>query len=449
MGTALKVDTDLLLSSKSCSHSSGEQKLCTKSGGGESCAFDGAYVVLNPIRDAAHLVHGSIVCAAHSYETRGSRSTGSHMYRNGFTTDLSEIDIIYGGEEKLYNAILYIAEHYSPSAIFVYSTCVPGVTGEDIELICKRAGEKISMPAIPVVAPGFLGRKNLGNRIAGEVLLNHVVGKAEPPADYLSGPTVNLLGEYNIAGENAEIIRVLERVGFRVLAKITGDSDFQEITYAHRSSVNLLVCGRALVNLAEGMNERYGIPFSEVSFFGMANTSHALRTAAELHGGDALRVQCENVIAEEESRTMALLEVFRKRLRGTKTVVYTGGVKSWSLISALNDLGMEVTACGTKKSSQSDIEKIKSWIGEERLLNDTSPTNLMRVYRETGADILIAGGRNQYLAAKERIPFIDVNQEKHTPYAGYGGLVNLARDIVTTMDSPVWRAVRGGAPWEA
>ncbi len=436
------------LSSKSCSHNDSGEKACMKPRGGESCAFDGSYIVLNPIRDTAHLVHGSIVCAGHSYESRGSLSSGSRMYRNGFTTDLTEMDIIYGGEKKLYESAVYIAENYKPSAIFVYSTCVPGVTGEDIESICKEAASYTGLPVIPVNAPGFLGHKNLGNRIAGETLLDYVIGTGEPDEDVSNIPTVNLIGEYNIAGETWGILPLFSKIGIRVLSKMTGDADYREITYAHRSKANLLVCGRALINLAEGMEERYNIPFSEVSFFGMENTSRALREAARMIGNELIITRTEEVIAEEETKTKAALIKYRNVLQGKKAVVYTGGVKSWSLITALHDLGIEVTACGTKKSSLSDIEKMKSLIGEDRILNDTSPKNLMKKMRETGADILIAGGRNQYLAAKEKIPFIDVNQEKHTPYTGYAGLINMADDIFKTITTPVWNFVRRSAPWE-
>jgi len=47
--------------------------------------------------------------------------------------------------------------------------------------------------------------------------------------------------------------------------------------------------------------------------------------------------------------------------------------------------------------------------------------------------MLIAGGRNQYLAIKAGYPFVDVNQERHTAYAGYAGLVNLAEQISNGM----------------
>jgi len=47
-------------------------------------------------------------------------------------------------------------------------------------------------------------------------------------------------------------------------------------------------------------------------------------------------------------------------------VLYTGGVKSWSFISALKDLGIEVVAVGTKKSTIEDEARMKEILGPER-----------------------------------------------------------------------------------
>ncbi len=443
-------NTSELLNESACEHSIMVDRACERPRGGESCAFDGAFIVLNPITDAAHLIHGPIACCGNSYEGRGSLSSGSRLYKYGFTTDMTEMDIIYGSEGKLMNAIRYIKNRYEPAAIFVYSTCIPSITGEDVEAVCKEAQKETLIPVIPVIVPGFLGHKNLGNRLAGEVLLNHVIGTGKildfgfRISDLNNTPTINLIGEYNIAGEMWDILPLFERIGIKVLSKITGDSTFREITYAHHAKLNLLVCGRALINVARGMEERYGIPFEDVSFYGMENTGHALRKVAAFFDDGEILERTERIIRMEEDSVMNTLSPHLKKLKGKKAVVYTGGVKSWSIISALKDLGVEVTACGVKKSSLSDIAKIKSLIDEDRILKDISPKNLLSAINRTNADILIAGGRNQYLAYKERIPFIDINQERHTPYAGYRGLVNLARDMVKTIYSPVWRLAKTG-----
>jgi len=85
-----------------------------------------------------------------------------------------------------------------------------------------------------------------------------------------------------------------------------------------------------------------------------------------------------------------------------KAVLYTGGVKSWSFISALQDLGIEIVAVGTKKSTVEDEEKMKAILGKDApLIEDVTPANLRKLMKERGADMLVAGGRNLYLAMKE------------------------------------------------
>jgi nitrogenase molybdenum-cofactor synthesis protein NifE len=413
-----------------------KHKVC-RSRGGESCAFDGAMIVLQPIADTAHIVHGPIACCGNSWEGRGALSSRGGLHRMGFTTDMGEIDIVYGSEEKLYRAIVRTQEAVAPRAIFVYSTCVSGLIGEDIDAVCRKAEAALGIRVIPVNAPGFVGPKNLGNRIAGEVLLEQVIGTDEPAVT--THYDINLIGEYNIAGDLWQVEPLLERAGFRVLSRITGNATFEEITHAHRAKLNVVVCGRALINVAAGMERKYRIPFIEGSFYGRTETAKVLRGIAEKLQGSGARVQgpgsgeitkaVETLIESEEKKLHEALKPYR-HLEGKKAVLYTGGVKSWSFISALHDLGIEVVAVGTKKSTVEDEEKMKRILGPGApLVEDVTPRNLVKLLKERNADILVAGGRNQYLAIKEGYPFVDVNQERHAAYAGYDGLVNLAEQI--------------------
>ncbi len=411
-------------------------KVC-RSRGGESCAFDGAMIVLQPIADTAHIVHGPIACCGNSWEGRGSRSSKGDLHTRGFTTDMQEIDIIYGSEEKLFQAIRNTHEAVRPKAIFVYATCVSGLIGEDIDAVCRRAERELGIRVIPVNAPGFTGPKNLGNRIAGEVLLEHVIGTGETPV--MTHADINLIGEYNIAGDLWLVEPVLSRAGVRVLSRITGDSTFEEIAWAHQTKLNVVVCSRALINVAREMERRYGIPYVEVSFFGSTETSRALRLIrdgldrANRSSGMSGLNDIEEIIKSEERLLRERLKSY-EHLRGKRAVLYTGGVKSWSYISALRDLGIEVVAIGTKKSTYEDERKMREILGPDApLVEDVTPKNLLALLRERRADMLIAGGRNKYLAAKEGYPFVDVNQERHVAYAGYDGLVNLAEAISKSL----------------
>ncbi|MEJ2435787.1 MAG: nitrogenase component 1, partial [Pseudolabrys sp.] len=186
----------------------------------------------------------------------------------------------------------------------------------------------------------------------------------------------------------------------------------------------------------------------EGSFYGITDTSQALRDFARIIDDPDLSARTEALIAREEARIHAELEPWRERLRGKRVLLYTGGVKSWSVISALQDLGMEVVATGTKKSTEEDKARIRELMGEDaKMIEDGSPKALLQIVREYRADILIAGGRNMYTALKARLPFLDINQEREFGYAGYQGMLELVRQLALTLESPVWEAVRRPAPW--
>jgi nitrogenase molybdenum-cofactor synthesis protein NifE len=410
------------------------------------CAFDGASIALVPVTDVAHLVHGPLACSGNSWESRGSLSSGPSLYKMGFTTDLSENDIIFGGEKKLYKAISQTIKRYDPAAVFVYSTCVTALIGDDLDAVCEAASKKFKKPVIPVNSPGFVGSKNLGNRLAGEALLEYVVGTEEP--EYTTEYDINLIGEYNIAGEMWSVLPLFEKVGIRVLSKITGDARYKEVAYAHRAKLNVMICSKALINMATKMQDNYGIPYIEESFYGVEDVNRCLRNIAKHFGDVEMQERVEKVIAEETAALDVALEPYRQKLRGKRVVLYTGGVKSWSIISAANDLGIEVVATSTKKSTEEDKARIKKLLGKDGIMMQKgNPTELLRVIDKTKADMLIAGGRNQYTAIKARVPFLDINQERHHPYAGYAGMVEMARELCEALYSPVWEQVRQPAPW--
>lgn len=413
-----------------------KHKLC-RSRGGESCAFDGAAIVLAPIADAAHVVHGPISCAGNAWEGRGVRSSAGDMHLRGFTTDVSELDIVYGGEDRLEAAVREIVAIEAPAAVFVYSTCVTGLTGEDIDAVCARLAAELWLPVIPVHSPGFVGPKNLGNRIAGDALLEHVIGTGEPVC--VTPTDIVLIGEYNVAGDLDLVEPLLAEAGIRVLSHITGNARFAEIRWAHHAKAAAVVCSRALINVAVGLQHRWGIPHVEVSFFGATETARSLRAIAALleevspeAAGVAERV--EAVIARHEARMAEELLPYRTVLEGKRAFLYSGGVKSWSMASALRDLGIEVVGVGTKKSSHEDEAKTREILGADvPLIEDVSAGVVRRFFAEGQADLLVAGGRNRYLAAKEGWPFIDVNQEREHAYAGYDGLVTIARDLAHSV----------------
>lgn len=415
------------------------------------CAFDGAKIALQPVTDVAHLVHGPIACEGNSWDNRGAKSSGSQLYRTGFTTDINETDVVFGGEKRLFKAIREVIDKYDPPAVFVYQTCIPALTGDDIDAVCKAAREKFGRPVIPINAPGFVGSKNLGNKLAGEALLEHVIGTEEP--EYTTPYDINIIGEYNLSGELWQVRPLLDELGIRILACISGDAKYSEVAQSHRARAAMMVCSKAMINVTRKMEERYGIPFFEGSFYGIGDMSESLREIARLlieRGADAeLMARTEALIAREEARAWAAIAPYKASLAGKRVLLVTGGVKSWSVVAALQEIGMEVVGTSTKKSTAEDKQRIKEIMGEEaHMFDELSPREMFRILKGAQADIMLSGGRSQFVALKAKMPWMDVNQEKHHAYAGYVGMVEMVRQLHLALTNPIWAQVRQLAPWE-
>lgn len=416
------------------------------------CAFDGAKIALQPITDVVHLVHGPLACEGNSWDNRHAASSGSKLYRMSFTTDLSELDIVMGeGEKKLYRAIKQVAAEYAPPAIFVYQTCVTALIGDDVEAVCKHASQKFSLPVIPVNAPGFVGSKNLGNKLAGETLLDHVIGTMEPEKDP-GELSINILGEYNLSGELWQVKPLFEALGINIHSCVSGDGRYKDIASAHRARVNMMVCSAALINLARKMEERYGIPYFEGSFYGISDTSDALRQTASLlvrRGADARLIdRTEALIAREEAKAWQKLEPYRTRLQGKRVLLYTGGVKSWSVVSALQEVGMEIIGTSVRKSTDEDKARIQAIMDDPHTYDAIPPREMYAMLRDSKADIMLSGGRTQFIALKAKVPWLDINQERHHAYAGYDGMVELVHQLDLALHNPVWGHVRSPEPWD-
>ncbi|MES2227418.1 MAG: nitrogenase iron-molybdenum cofactor biosynthesis protein NifE [Pseudomonadota bacterium] len=465
MSASLKAKIAEVFEEPGCDKNQGKsekerKKGCTKqltpgaAAGG--CAFDGAKIALQPIVDVAHLVHGPIACEGNSWDNRHSASSGSTLYRTGFTTDINELDVIYGAEKRLFKSIREICEKYDPPAIFVYQTCVTGLIGDDIEAVCKRAAEKFGKPVIPVNAPGFAGPKNLGNKLGAEALLDHVIGTVEPATT--TPYDINIIGEYNLSGELWQVKPLLDALGVRILSCISGDGRYAEVASAHRARANMMVCSKSMINIATKMQQRWDIPYFEGSFYGIGDMSDTLRQIARLlveRGAPAdLKDRTEALIAVEEARAWERIRGFKQRLTGKKVLLITGGVKSWSVVAALQEAGLEVVGTSIKKSTKEDKEKIKEIMGltEEdsaHMIDDMTPRQMYAMLREARADIMLSGGRSQFVALKARMPWMDINQERHHAFAGYEGMVTMIREIDKALFNPMWAEVRTPAPWEA
>lgn len=408
-----------------------------------ACVYSGARVVLNPITDAIHLVHGPIGCASYTWDIRGSKSREAQTYRHSFSTDLQEEDIIFGGAEKLYRALNELVRRYRPPAVFVYATCIVGLIGDDLKAVCRRVTEETGCTIIPVQSEGFKGNKIEGHKAACDALFDYLIGTASRDNNYPY--VVNLMGEYNVAGDLWAIEPYFKAMGVKVGATFTGNAKVNDLRSAHSAKLNLVQCTGTITYLAQKMEQKYGIPWRKVSFFGLEGMEEALLTTATFFRNRLMLDRAKEIIRREKKKVFGPIIFYKKRLQGKTAAIYMGGAaKALALIKTFKLLGMETVLVGTQSGKRDDYVQLMAEATEGTvIIDDANPAELVEMLTALKAGVLVGGVKERYLSYKLAIPFVDFNHDRTNLFAGFDGLVNFARLVDTTVNSPVWALVGG------
>lgn len=406
-----------------------------------ACTFCGSRVVLYPVADALHVVHGPIGCAAYTWDIRGALSSGPELHRHSFCTDLRERDVVFGGEPKLERMLLDLTARLRPKAAFIYPTCIAGVIGDDVAAVCRRVGAKTGITMLAVASEGFKGTKKDGYAAACDAILalcGTLEDRTIPPL------SINLLGEFNLAGETWILRKYFEDMGLRVVAVMTGDGRVDDIRRSHRAALNVVQCSGSMTRLAQEMERRWGIPYIRASFFGIEDTARALYDVADHFKDPALRRDASHIVRAGIARVQASVAAARGRLAGKRAAIYVGGAfKAVSLVKSLRALGMVTVVAGSQTGGPEDYAQLSQVCGPETVLvDDTNPVELGRLCRELGADLLIGGVKERPIAAKLGLGFCDHNHERKIPLAGFEGMVHFAEEVTATVNSGVWETLK-------
>ncbi len=111
------------------------------------------FPMVNEIKDSVIIKHAPIGCGTMNmyYHARDGKS----RYIRTVNTNLTEADVISGGEEKLVQAIRFAATEFQPQNIFILSSCVPTLMGDDLDAVVTQLQKEVSPTLIPVLLCWF------------------------------------------------------------------------------------------------------------------------------------------------------------------------------------------------------------------------------------------------------------------------------------------------------
>ncbi|UZP68761.1 nitrogenase iron-molybdenum cofactor biosynthesis protein NifE [Desulfovibrio mangrovi] len=407
-----------------------------------ACVFCGSRVVLYPIADALHLVHGPIGCAVYTWDIRGALSSGPELHRLSFSTDLQEMDVIFGGERKLEAALDELIDRHKPKAAFVYSTCIVGLIGDDIEAVCRKMTAFKGIPVLPVMSEGFKGNKREGYLAACNAMFK-LIGTGD--TSDIGPVSINILGDFNLAGEIWIIREYFERMGVEVVANITGDGRVDDIRRCHGASLNLVQCSGATLALAKMMQEKYGTPFLRVSYLGIEDMADSLYQVADFFQDKSpgIMERTQDLVRSELESLMPELARYRKDLEDKRVAMYVGGsFKAFSLLKAFRHLGMKVVMVGSQTGTKEDYAELAQIADPGTIIvDDATPLELSQFIKEKDVDLFVGGVKERPIAYKLGVGFCDHNHERKEALEGFVGMLNFAREVHSSVMSPVWKFV--------
>ena len=419
------------------------------------CAYAGSKgVVWGPIKDMIHISHGPVGCGQYSWAARRNYYIGTTgvdtFVTMQFTSDFQERDIVFGGDKKLAKIIdelqvLFPLNH----GISIQSECPIGLIGDDIEAVAKaKSKEYDGKTIVPVRCEGFRGvSQSLGHHIANDTIRDWVLNK-ESKREFESTPyDVAIIGDYNIGGDAWSSRILLEEMGLRVIAQWSGDGSIAELENTPKAKLNILHCYRSMNYISRHMEEKYGIPWTEYNFFGPTQIEQSLRNIASFFD-DKIKENAEKVIAKYRPLADAVIAKYKPRLEGKTVMLFVGGLRPRHVITAYEDLGMEVVGTGYEFGHNDDYERTAHYIKEGTLVyDDVNGLEFERFVEKLQPDLVASGIKEKYVFQKMGFPFRQMHSWDYSgPYHGYDGFAIFARDMDMAINAPIWKQTK--APWE-
>ncbi len=474
------------------------------------CSYAGCKgVVLGPTRDIVNITHGPIGCGFYSWLTRRNQTqppTEEHenFLPYCFSTDMNENDIVFGGMNKLRQAIREAYDLFKPRAIAVFSTCPVGLIGDDVHAVAREMKETLNkedpnhfVNVFAFSCEGYKGvSQSAGHHIANNQIFTHVIGHNDEPKE--GKYKINVLGEYNIGGDAFVIEDLFERCGLTLVSTFSGNSSIYDFERAHTADLNTIMCHRSINYVAEMMEKKFGIPWFKVNFIGAVETAKSLRKIAQYFGDKELIERVEKVIAEEMPAVEAALAEIKPRTAGKTAMLFVGGSRAHHYQDLFKEMGMKTLAAGYEFAHRDDyegrrvipsiqvdadsrnIEELDVHKDDARYkesyearkkaleaegcefsdykgmmpemekdtlsiddLNQFEADKLIELYKP---DIFCAGIKEKFSIQKCGVPMKQLHSyDSGGPYAGFKGAINFYKEIDRLVNSKVWSFVK--APW--
>ncbi|GHV81025.1 nitrogenase [Spirochaetia bacterium] len=250
-----------------------------------------------------------------------------------FSSDINESDTIFGAVDKLKESIRGAYERHHPVEIYIATSCVSAVIGEDVKSVAVEMQEELGIPVEVATAEG------LRSKIwaSGFDAYCHAVSRARVKPSDKRNNTINYVGFNNLGLEY--VAPLFKRLGLDIIC-LTATATREDFERAASSIASWGQCGSQSSYLCSALEQECGVKYFQhhLPYGGIGFERFFLDIAGYIGKEDAAR----QVIAEEKEKYRDLLDRIRLELKGKKALLAMGGSFTYEYTRILGELGVEV-----------------------------------------------------------------------------------------------------------
>lgn len=395
---------------------------------------------LSAITDAVIINHAPIGCSGDNMGANNAKKWGEHVQKKPhediaiFNTNMDENDTVFGAIEKLRVTIREAYSSKHPAAIFITTSCVSAVIGEDIGSTADELQQELGIPVIPVSCEGFKTKVwATGFDAAFHAILT---GITKPPRK--KNNTVNVI---NFRGSTAdELGELFEYLGVKALP-IAGYCSVEELSYVSESAATVSVCGTLGSYMGNGLEQLYGVPYvKSLQPHGVVGFEDWLTKLGVVLNKQA---EAKEYITLQREKYLPQIAEIRERLKGIRAVVGMGPGFAFNFTRILGELGVEVISTFAwhldQRYDHGAVPESLNYLRQHRptlpvSINDLQYNEVNNTLNELKPDLYFyRHPSNAGIIMKLGIPAISVVDE----YMGFGykGLISFGRTILSVLEN--------------
>lgn len=221
---------------------------------GPHCPLMGAMMAIRGIRDGIMLVVGTEECTYYTKKATIGNTAFGGLDGRCLSVVLDQHDVTFGCKETLRDAFEELMQEYAPKAVFIVTTCVVEIIGDDVDAMADEMKARYGIHVMAVHTEHFKTENHLpGMRDTITACLEMMSAKPD------SG-TVNVIGQRSGDFITTELYRVLTGAGVSIGMMLPGGTTVAEIENAASAQINLVINPIGLP-LAQQMKEHFGTPY--------------------------------------------------------------------------------------------------------------------------------------------------------------------------------------------